>query len=146
MTFTDSQGRKFESVVTLATVIALKKIGVNVNDPQLMTVLADDPEKLVNTLYLSCKKSADALGVSDEKFGELLDGDTLEQAVNALWEAIASFSPPPQRAALRKIWSKTQELVTAEMNIVNAQIDGMTLESLSTLSKPAGNSPESSVG
>lgn len=145
MKFRDSQQREFECVVTLATAVALKKIGVNINDSDLMTKLAEDPETLVNTLYLTCKKSCEANGVSDVQFGELLDGDTLEPAINALWDAIASFSPPPQRAALRKIWVKTKELTEAQMAEVNNAIDGLTLEKLSTLNSTATNSAESSV-
>ena len=55
MKFTDKKGREYDCVVTVATAIAFKKLGVNLMgtfDGKLWEQLAEDPELLVNVLAL----------------------------------------------------------------------------------------------
>lgn len=146
MNFKDTESREYECKVTLATVIALKKIGVNLNniaDGDLLTRLADDPELLVSALYLICEGSITKHGLTSEQFAAGLGGDAMADAIAAMWDAIASFSPPPQRAALRKIWQKTQEINRLDMEKVSVVIDNLTPESFSTLNASAGSAPGS---
>lgn len=154
MKFTDTKGRDYECVVTLQTVINLRKNGVNLNDlfkkdSDIWTRLDNDPELLVNTLCVICDESIRKhhSGTDEEiaiAFASSIGGDTLAHANAAMWEAIASFYPPLQRAALMKIWIKTQSLTKLAMERIWDATDNLTLETLSK--SGVGNLPGSRVG
>ena len=67
---------------------------------------------LVNTLYAVCKPQADERDVSDEAFGELLVGDTIELAAAALVRGITDFFPKDRRAVLDRLWAATKRTRT----------------------------------
>lgn len=147
MKFTDTKGREYDCFVSVATAIEFKKLGVNLMghfDGKLWKQLAEDPELFVNVLVASVRGSMESQGVTEEDFARSLGGDSLEQASIALRDAIADFSPPLQRAAMKKLIEKAdavQEL--AGQRIMNA-IETLTPEQILTLSSSAGDKPESS--
>ena len=108
--WTDSEGRRWSTAITVGTLKRVRDL-VDVNlldvfDGVLLGRLADDPVLLANTLYAVCKPQADERNVDDEAFGELLVGDAIEDAAQALVHGIASFFPQGRRAALTSLWTK----------------------------------------
>src|SRR5512137_1077238 len=118
----DPHGRHWFTPITVGAIKRAKELaGVNlldVFDGTLLFRLADDPVLLVNTLYAVCKPQADERGVTDEQFGELLAGDTFEQAVQALVEGLASFFPSERRQMLQRLWAETQKRRTATVTLM----------------------------
>jgi hypothetical protein len=73
------------------------------------------------------------------KFGELFDGETLEAATNALLEASVDFLPQGRREVIRKLWGKADEVATAAAELMEASVDGLTMESLGLRPKSSGS-------
>jgi len=165
----DRDGRRWSTAVTVTTLKRVRDlVGVNlldVFDGVLLGRLADDPVLLANTLYAVCKPQADERGVDDLTFGELLVGDTIEQAAEALVHGIADFFPRGRKAALRSLWTKfrkaqTQTLamatgrldsqlmdqaIQAEIQKLATEIDRRIEQALTSSGGTSGSSPESSA-
>lgn len=101
---------------------------LDVFDGVLLTRLADDPVLLANTLYAVCKPQADERGVTDEAFGELLVGDTIERAAEALVHGIAGFFPSGRRAALTSLWTKLQRAQTETLTMATGKLDSPLMD------------------
>jgi hypothetical protein len=145
--FSDKRGREYDCVVTIATAIKFKKLGVNLMgsfDGKLWEQLADDPELLVNVLAESVRGSLDEMNVTEEEFARSLGGDSLESASLALRQAIADFSPPLQRAAMKKLIEKSDQAQQMAAERMLKAIDDLTPESLLNSLNSAGNKLESS--
>jgi len=130
--WTDNEGRRWNTTVTVGTLKRVKDL-VDVNlldvfDGVLLSRLADDPVLLANTLYAVCKPQADERGVDDVAFGELLVGDTIERAAEALVHGIASFFPQGRRAALTSLWTKLQRAQAATMAMATGKLDSPLME------------------
>ena len=145
MKFKDNQGREYDCVVTIATAIAFKKLGVNLMgnfDGKLWQQLADDPELLVNVLAESVRGSLESLKIDEAEFARSLGGDSLEAASFALRDAIADFSPPLQRAAMKKLISKSDAAQNLAAERMMKAIEAITPESLLTSLDSVGSKPE----
>lgn len=130
----DSQGRSWSMAVTISTVKRTRDLaGINlldVFDGKLLSQLSQDPELLVNTIYAVCKPQADAAGVSDEQFGELLVGDAIEQAAEALVQGIIDFFPRDRRPVLNRLWAKTKSVNEATLELMGTKIDSEQVDQL----------------
>lgn len=146
-TFQDTAGRQYTAEVTLATAIALKKQhGIVLQDlanGELLARLDDDPELLVNVLWLVVEPSAKAYDLTADKFGEALGGDTLATAVDALLQAIVNFSRPSARKPLQSILDKSREVQELAGQKVVAALAAITPEQMLTSLTGAGGSPAS---
>jgi len=167
--WTDRQDRRWSTAITVGPLKRVRDL-VDVNlldvfDGVLLGRLADDPVLLANTLYAVCKPQADERGVSDEAFGELLVGDAIEDAAQALVHGIACFFPQGRRAALTSLWTKLKhvqtetltmatgkldsprmdEAIKAEIRKMEAEIDRRIEQALANSGSTSGSSPESSV-
>lgn len=167
--WTDSEGRRWSTAVTVGTLKRVRDL-IDVNlldvfDGALLARLADDPVLLANTLYAVCKPQADERGVSDEAFGELLVGDAIEDAAQALVHGIASFFPSGRKAALTSLWTKLKraqietltmatgkldsplmdQAIQAEIRKMEAEIDRRIEQALTSSGSTSGSSPESSA-
>lgn len=145
--FKDIKGRKYDCIVTAATAIALKKkYQINLAghfDGTLYQQLGDDPELLVNVIAETVVVSMKALEVTAEDFGQSLDGDALDSAVNALHEALTDFSPPRQRAAFRKVTEKFKTVQELQWDQVDEKINNLTSDEILTLWNSSGAKPVS---
>lgn len=133
MQFNDQLGRVYECNVTLATAIAFKKLGVDLMqtfDGKLWEQLAGDPELLVNVLAESVRGSLTAMNITDQSFAEALGGDSLEAATVALRDAIADFSPPLQRAAMKNLIEKSNAVQKLAADQLNRALDQLTPETI----------------
>jgi hypothetical protein len=145
--FKDTSGHEFCCSVTAGTVIEYRKrLDVNLNsliDGNLLDRMATDIELFVNMLWLSVKASAPE-GMDDAAFAEVLGGDVLESARDALLEAIISFFPALARGPLQKMRDKGKAVQVLALNQVNQAIDNLTPEMMIGLKNPVGNSQASS--
>ena len=145
MKFSDKKGREYDCVVTIATAISFKKLGVDLMgsfDGKLWEQLASDPELFVNVLAESVRSSLQDMKVTEEEFAQSLGGDSLEAASLALRDAIADFSPPLQRGAMKKLILKSDQAQQLAAERMMAAIDDLTPESLLNSLTSAGSKPE----
>lgn len=132
--FKDTSGRTW----TLAlNVDALKRVRA-LCDVDLMDVVQDrgellgrlssDPVLLCDVIYAICKPDADAKGASDEDFGRAMAGDAVDQATNALLEALVDFFPGPRRAVLARVFKKLKAVQAKALVLANARLDDPELD------------------
>jgi hypothetical protein len=94
----------------------------------LYTRLADDPVLLVDTLWVLCEAEAKGRDVSPAAFAKALAGDPIEDAVNALVEAITDFFPTRRRSLLRAAAAKTRTARDKAYEMAMAKLDDPTTE------------------
>ena len=161
--WTDAENRTWSTAISVNAIRRVKElVGVNlleVFDGEMLARLADDPVLLVNTLYAVCKPQADERDVSDEAFGELLVGDTIELAAAALVRGIADFFPKDRRAVLNRLWAATKRTRTEAIQMAMDKLDSPLVDQVITgaiqkasdeidqrlrsFGDSSGNSPES---
>lgn len=89
--FTDTAGRKWELSLTIGAakrvkgLLSIDLLDLAGGNPPLITRLHTDAMLLIDTIYAILKPAADAAGITDEQFGELLGG-------NAAWDAYQAFT------------------------------------------------------
>lgn len=106
--FSDHSGRRWTVDVTVA---AIKRVrGATTLDlldlagGKVLERLWSDPVLLGDVLYAVCQQQAREHGVDEASFGELLAGDTIARATDALIDSLVSFTPDPrERAALARV-------------------------------------------
>ena len=70
----------------------------------LISLLFSDPILVCDIAYAVCLPDAEKAGYSDEYFGSLFSGETIEQARDAILESLQLFFPSQtQRLALKKL-------------------------------------------
>jgi hypothetical protein len=130
--WTDAENRTWSTAISVNAIRRVKElVGVNlleVFDGEMLARLADDPVLLVNTLYAVCKPQADERDISDEAFGELLVGDTIELAAAALVRGIADFFPKDRRAVLDRLWAATKRTRTEAIQMATDKLDSPLVE------------------
>lgn len=137
--FKDCEGREWGIAVNVSSVKrvkdALQLDLLAVADGKLLTELSDDPLLLCNVLYVLCEKQCEAIGVSDEQFGEGLAGDAIADATKALMEELVDFFPPGRREILSRALAKVQQaqamaLKRAEKCMQDSRIDDLVTKEL----------------
>jgi hypothetical protein len=130
--WTDAENRTWSTAISVNAIRRVKElVGVNpleVFDGELLARLADDPVLLVNALDAVCKPQADERDVSDEAFGELLVGDTIELAAAALVRGIADFFPKDRRAVLDRLWAATKRTRSEAIQMATDKLDSPLVE------------------
>ena len=113
-TFTDKKKRKWEIEVTVGTVKRVRDLIdvdlVKVLEGDLIERLRLDPELLVNVIYALCKPQADERKISDEDFGQAMNGLSIDGALAALFVELADFFPSPTRQLIHLAAKKTESL------------------------------------
>ncbi len=149
--FRDVKGRKYTTFISADLAIHLKeKDGIDLADlsDESFHALARDAQTLIGVLWMTAEDSAKELGVDAKEFARSLGGDSLEDAIDALQEAIILFSRRSFRTVLRKMAEKGKEidaLAQQKMLQAVAKIDPEhVLTSFSTASNkpPSPESPE----
>lgn len=103
------------------------KTTVNLDDmlekpEEFASLLQKSPRKLVEMLYILCGDQIEERKIPPEEFGRLFNRETLDNATNALLEAIISFYPRASAGnALRKklpqILAKMDQRIEKEANL-----------------------------
>lgn len=145
--FKDSVGRDWVLALDVHTIgLVDAKTSVRVdrlfdNELAILTDLAKDPVKLVGVLWVIVEEQAAKPGITPEQFGRGLAGDSLEDALDALVEAVTDFSPRRQRKLLRALTAKSTEVAEAQTTLGLTQIAAIDPWKPVTRSEPATNSP-----
>jgi hypothetical protein len=124
--FTDQRGRTWRLELNYSLAKRLRDVTgldfVNYHDGKALLAVHDDDEKLVQVIWLLCEAQAKESQVAEEDFGSGLGGDSLEQAIEALEQALINFSRPARRQALEAIRDKAHELVAARTELATSKI------------------------
>ena len=134
--FKDKNGKAWSLAITVSTVKRVKELAkfdilaMAENESQSLVMLYQDPMTLVDVMYAVCKPQADLANITDEQFGELFDGDSLESATEALVQGILDFFPPRRRLLLEKAVVKLKEVETLAMERMTTEMDGIDVNAL----------------
>jgi hypothetical protein len=157
-TFRDKAGREWSVAVNVTALKAVKELceldlmNVVLDGGDLIQRLQADPVLLCNVLYAVCRRECKDRSVTDEQFGELMDGDVLASATEALLDEIVNFSPPARRPALKMWAEKRTTLEEMVMKRVEAEIndphlvDKVMAEMEARLRKTSGDSSGNAAG
>jgi hypothetical protein len=153
-TFKDRKGGEWLVEVTAGTVKRVRSmLGVDllkaVEGGELLNRMISDPVFLVDLLYVVCKPQADAKQISDYEFGELMAGESILHATNALMEALISFSPSPKdQANFGRVWKALTDTMDKARDLAGARIatelPGLVERALESVGSSSTSTPESS--
>ena len=116
-TFKDSEGREWPVAVNTTTAKRVRDLcNVDLLDVAsdrgaLILRIAADAVLLGDVLYAMCRTKAEERGLTDEQFGEAMDGDAVEAATEALLEELVDFFRGRKRALLTKALAKANQYV-----------------------------------
>ncbi|MGH2271921.1 hypothetical protein ACQ9LF_08985 [Anaerohalosphaeraceae bacterium U12dextr] len=116
-TFTDNAGKVWTLVLTIDSAKRVKSLlGINLLEPEageppLLTRLGTDEILLCDVLYCLIKPQADALGVTDEMFGQALGGDVILAAQNAFYDELVDFFQKRGRTDRAKAAQTQQKMI-----------------------------------
>ena len=133
-TFVDNMGKTWTVTVNVGTIKRVKDLlGINLVQAitgDLIEKVENDICLFVDILYVVCKQQAQANNISDEKFGELLGGDSLEKATEAFLDQLIDFFPEAKRNLYRKAWSKTKQAEVLAVQKLEKKLQAMDLEQM----------------
>lgn len=136
--FRDSKGTEWKIEITIAAVKRVKALlpavdllEVSTGDPPLIVRLSVDVILLCDVLYALCKPEADARGISDEQFGELMGGDALLSGQKAFMEEIVDFFQKLGRTEQATVVQQAGKMVRATIAAANAKIESVDIEGMS---------------
>lgn len=153
--FTDANDRKWEVFIDIPTVKKLREHDLDVlnffsGNMEVFEEVVGDPMKLVDTLWVVCRKQIGERGMDEEDFARGLYGDVLMSAAEALVEGICDFFPDPKRrASLKAVFRKTKEAESVMMDNAMARVEEMSVEDLvkameTEFTKTSGGSQDTS--
>lgn len=141
--FVDKNGRSWAVVVNIAAVKRVRALCSGLNILELISVdengktdsstldkLSNDPVLLVDTLYAVCKPEADANNITDEQFGEAMNGDAIERATRAFLDEMVDFFPETKRLVLRKVLDATRRFEEETTKKIQAFVESGSFDRL----------------
>ena len=141
--FTDATERQWEITLTIGSAKRVKNLlGIDLlqpesGDPPLLTRLGSDEMLLCDIIYCLVKPQADAAGVTDEQFGELLGGETILAAQTALYEELIDFFQQRGRGDRGRAVAAQKQMI--ELAVRNADQQIADLDIQAELSKASGS-------
>ena len=151
--FTDNAERTWTVEVNVAAIKRVKSL-LDVNllealEGDLLDELAHDMVLLCDVIYALCKPEADAIGITDEQFGQAMAGDAIDFATTALLEELVEFFPLAKRRVLTKALAKMRNvdekaIAYAEAKLDDPELDRKIDDALTALSDSATSSPDDS--
>lgn len=129
-TFFDCKGRDWKLSLTVGALADVRRhAGLDFgkvlrSQTDLIALLFDDPENLVKVLWVLVSARAEERKVTPEDFACGFDGPALEQATEALLQAIADFFPRSQVAKVLKA-QLTERLKEMDQMVIR-QMTGST--------------------
>lgn len=145
--FQDATGRAWRvriSVETLRRVKSDQHLQVDLLElagGPLLGRLASDPVLLGDLLATICEKEITDRGLTEAEFGELLAGDTIDAATEALLSAMVDFLPESRRRLLSTARDKMRTAETATIRRAQALIDAIDPEQIATQATTRPPSP-----
>lgn len=129
--FTDNAGSEWCINLDAPLIAAVRKecqVNLTDLDGKAYEELAGDPVKLVEVLWHLVEEEAKQRGVSYKQFATSLTGDVLEQAADAMLEAITDFFPLRKRELLTAIASRNKKIREIGMTKALEKINDPELE------------------
>ena len=149
--FKDAKGREWDIQINVSqTKRAREILGVSIaglagEGFKPLEDLLNNPEALVDLLFLLVKEQAEKAGVTDIDFGSAFDGDVLQEAGMAFTEELALFIRPTMRETYRRTLEKGKALQKLMAAKAEKHLEKLDLEALATkLIGPLGDAPVSS--
>jgi hypothetical protein len=135
-TFTDNSGRQWpiELNVDLVDRIAQSETAVDIYDAvnsakaEAFYRRLSHPRTLVNVLWLLVKDGATGLGITPTDFGRAMGGDSLDDAADALDQAMADFFPRSLRAVMTAAQAKIREIERRTVAVALTTLNGPDTE------------------
>ena len=129
-TWKDKNGKDWNCEITIKTLKQIKqRLGIDLLEPQeSIKKLIADKYLLCNVLYLAHEDICKQLNITDEDFGGLLVGDTIDDATKALIDSLICFFPVQQREMLAKITNKREQVMAAIYQKMGQEIDNLPME------------------
>lgn len=167
-TFKDNKGQEWDVAVTVASAETLRDtLNIDILTfgkeedpasarcmPMVVHRLEQDVSLLVDVLFVICQRQARERGVSDEAFGHLLGGESLDQAATALQDEILAFTRDPnaRKTLVRVIqrFRKRRDQVMKELDesLSETELDRLEKREMHktkvTSGTSSGGAPESS--
>ena len=107
-------GQKFKVKITIPLIKKIRnELDIDLGKMDNFFEVISDVTTFVDCLYLICEKQCDRLDWSDERFGESLSADSLEQAWKAFEKAFVNFYPSRQRKTFEALLAKTKAIAEA---------------------------------
>ena len=141
--FTDATKRSWEISLTIGSAKRVKNLlGIDLlqpeeGDPPLLTRLGTDEMLLCDIIYCLVKPQADAVGITDEQFGELLGGEVILAAQTALYEELIDFFQQRGRADRGRAVAAQKQMIELAIRSADQQIADLDIEA--ELSKASGS-------
>lgn len=128
-TFKDIKDDMWTISITVDSVIRirseLKLDMLDITEGGLIMALADDQIKFFQMLWILCEEEVEKKNMGEEDFAKRFNGDTIELAMTAFTEALIDFFQPAKRETARKLFAKTDSLVTAAYSRIDSGIEKM---------------------
>ncbi|MDD5502911.1 MAG: hypothetical protein PHH26_05550 [Candidatus Thermoplasmatota archaeon] len=147
--FTDKEGRKWEITLTIGAAKRVRDLlEVNLLEPEagnppLLTRLTTDEIFLCDVLYCLCMAQATDRGVTDVDFGELLCGDVVLAAHEALYGELLDFFQ--KRGRTDRATAIRKQLSVFRMSVAKAEVEigklDLEAEVENAFGKPSISSP-----
>lgn len=118
-----------------------REVGFNIfkiveKDDDSLASLLGDLERLFACVWICIEKQCDERGVTEDEFGELLRGDSLEEACNAFLDACIDFFPNPnQRKAIRSLLRKMKDAGNKMWGIQAEAFDALDIDGVTLTQK-----------
>jgi hypothetical protein len=90
--------------------------------------LANDPVLLVDLLWVLCEEQAEKHNLTDEQFGCGFRGEAIEEATEALFEALIDFFPPQRRVLLQRVLTTAKILGQKQTDLVEMTLSSEALD------------------
>lgn len=100
----------------------------NAHDGKAVSEIQADDSKMVQVLWLLVEEQAKLKGIDEDAFWQKLDGNVLEEAQNAIEEAVLGFTRPERRAALKAILDKKREAMAKAMGLAIAKVQAVEMD------------------
>ena len=160
--FKDCHQREWHLEISINEVRRVKKLAgldiLDLDQGKALQRLANDPILLVDVLWILCEEQAEKHGMTDEQFGRAFRGNTIEDATDALFEALVDFFPPQRQHLLKKVMEAAKTMGQKERALVETYLDSPALTEMMdqeleklkqkleklTVGNSSTNSPESS--
>jgi hypothetical protein len=125
--FRDEKGRDWGLHIDVGTIARIRnEFAIDLSkvlaSREAIDELAGDVVKLVDVLWGLVKPQAEAKQVTPACFAEGLLGDAIENAGDALIEAIIDFFPSRRRELLRQMWTKGKELSETQLKAIETKL------------------------
>lgn len=127
--FVDSKGRKWDATVDVPSVKAIRnQLQIDLLElldgkDQALRKMIDNPETMVDAMYLICREQCEAEGISPEDFGRGLVGEGIDNAIDAFLVGLAYFFPKGRRAVVlgmvRKLNESMDRVITKALAALN---------------------------